>query len=470
MSNEQRIGARVLRRKPIDQLTHPGSGLKRTMGVGHLTMISIGATLGTGIFVVLGQAVPKAGPAIVVSFVLAGITALFSALSYAELAGLIPASGSSYSYTYATLGEIVAWVCGWCLVLEYGVSVAAVAVGWGQYINELLHLVTGLRIPDVLSQPPSAGGIINIPAVLVVVLSMLVLLGGSKGSARTNTILVWVKVGSLLMFCAVAFTAFKAGNLQPLFPLGLAGMSAGAATLFFSYIGFDAASTAGEEAKNPQRDLPRAIILSLVVITALYCAVALAAVGAMPWQSFEGSEAALSRVLTDNVSGAIWPILLSIGAVVATASVVLTVLYGQTRILYAMSRDGLVPSIFAKLSPRTGVPVANTLLVGSFIAVLAAFVSLGSLADVTSIGTLFAFGLVNIAVIILRRTEPDRQRSFRVPFSPVTPLLGLAFCIYMMFSLGLPSWIAFIVWMVLGFVIYFGYSVRKARLAVPSDQ
>lgn len=470
MSNEQRFGARVLRRKPIDQLTHPGSEMKRTLGVGHLTMISIGATLGTGIFVVLGEAVPLAGPAIVVSFVLAGVTALFSALSYAELAGLIPASGSSYSYTYATLGEIVAWVCGWCLVLEYGVSVAAVAVGWGQYVNELLHLVLGVRIPDVLSQPPGSGGIVNIPAVLVVVISMLVLLGGAKGSARTNTILVWVKVGALLMFCAVAFTAFKAGNLEPLFPLGLAGMSAGAATLFFSYIGFDAASTAGEEAKNPQRDLPRAIILSLVVITALYCAVALAAVGAMPWQSFEGTEAALSRVLTDNVSGSIWPILLSIGAVVATTSVVLTVLYGQTRILYAMSRDGLVPSIFAKLSPKTGVPFVNTFVVGLFIAVLAALVPLGSLADATSIGTLFAFALVNVAVIILRRTEPDRRRSFRVPFSPVTPLLGLGFCVYMMSRLGLDTWIAFLVWMVLGFAIYFGYSVRKARLAVPSDQ
>ncbi|KOV82320.1 amino acid permease [Nocardia sp. NRRL S-836] len=469
MRNDQRIGARVLRRKPIDQLTHPGGELRRTLGVGHLTMISIGATLGTGIFVVLGEAVPLAGPAIVVSFVLAGITALFSALSYAELAGLIPASGSSYSYTYATLGEIVAWVCGWCLVLEYGVSVAAVAVGWGQYVNELLHLVTGLRIPDVLSQPPGAGGVVNIPAVLVVVISMLVLLGGARGSARTNTILVYIKIGALIMFCAVAFTALKAGNLQPLFPLGLAGMSAGAATLFFSYIGFDAASTAGEEAENPQRDLPRAIILSLVVITALYCAVALAAVGAMPWQSFEGTEAALSRVLTDNVDGAIWPILLSIGAVVATTSVVLTVLYGQTRILYAMSRDGLVPSIFAKLSPRTGVPFVNTVVVGLFIAVLAALVPLGSLADATSIGTLFAFGLVNIAVIILRRTEPDRPRSFRVPLSPVTPLLGLAFCVYMMFSLGLDTWIAFLAWMALGFVIYFGYSIRKARLAVPGD-
>ncbi|HUQ54722.1 amino acid permease [Lentzea sp.] len=466
MSNGQRIGARVLRRKPIDQLTHPGGDLRRTMGVGHLTMISIGATLGTGIFVVLGEAVPEAGPAIVVSFVLAGITALFSALSYAELAGLIPASGSSYSYTYATLGEIVAWVCGWCLVLEYGVSVAAVAVGWGQYVNQLLDLVLGVRIPDVLSQPPEEGGIVNVPAVLVVVISMLVLLGGSKGSARTNTILVWVKIGALVMFCAVAFTAFKAGNLQPLFPLGLAGVSAGAATLFFSYIGFDAASTAGEEARNPQRDLPRAIIISLVVITALYCAVALAAVGAMPWQEFEGTEAALSRVLTDNVSGSIWPILLSIGAVVATTSVVLTVLYGQTRILYAMSRDGLVPPIFAKLSPRTGVPFTNTVVVGLFIAVLAALVPLGSLADVTSIGTLFAFALVNIAVVILRRTEPDRERGFRVPFSPVTPVLGLGFCVYMMVSLGLAAWVAFLGWMALGFVIYFGYSVRKARLEV----
>lgn len=205
------------------------------------------------------------------------------------------------------------------------------------------------------------------------------------------------------------------------------------------------------------------------MITALYCAVALAAVGAMPWQTFEGTEAALSRVLTDNVDGAIWPILLSIGAVVATTSVVLTVLYGQTRILYAMSRDGLVPSIFAKLSPRTGVPFANTVVVGLFIAVLAALVPLGSLADATSIGTLFAFGLVNVAVIILRRTEPDRERTFRVPLSPVTPLLGLAFCLYMMFSLGLDTWIAFLAWMALGFVIYFGYSVRKASLEVQAS-
>ncbi len=463
MSSGLGVRERMLRRKPIEQLTHPESGLHKTLGVGHLTMISIGATLGTGIFVVLGEAVPAAGPAVVLSFVLAGLTALFSALSYAELGGLIPASGSSYSYTYATLGELIAWVCGWCLGLEYGVSVAAVAVGWGQYVNELLHLVVGVRIPDALSQSPGAGGVVNIPAVLIVVLSMLVLLGGAKGSARTNTILVLIKVGALVIFCAVAFTAFKAGNLEPLFPLGLAGMSAGAATLFFSYIGFDAASTAGEEAKNPQRDLPRAIILSLVVITALYCAVALAAVGAMPWQQFEGTEAALSKVLTDNVGGSIWPILLSVGAVIATTSVVLTVLYGQTRIFYSMARDGLLPPIFAKLSRKTGVPFVNTIIVGLFIGVLAALVPLGALADATSIGTLFAFALVNVAVIILRRTRPDAPRGFRVPFSPVTPLLGVAFCVYMMFSLGASTWVAFLAWMALGFVVYFGYGIRKAN-------
>nr|WP_091293224.1 amino acid permease [Amycolatopsis xylanica] len=462
-----RLRSRLVRRKPLEDLMaepeHAG-GLKRSLGLGHLTMISIGATLGTGIFVVLGEAVPVAGPAIVVSFILAGITALFSALSYAELAGMIPASGSSYSYTYATLGELIAWVCGWCLVLEYGVSVAAVAVGWGQYLNELLRLLFGFAIPDALSQPPGAGGVVNVPAVAVVVLAMVVLLGGAKESARVNAIMVAIKIGALLMFCAVAFTALRAGNLTPFFPLGLAGMSAGGAKLFFSYIGFDAASTAGEEAKNPQRDLPRAIVLSLVIITALYCLVALAAVGAMPWGRFEGAEAALSQVLSDATGGgSIWPLLLSVGAVVATSSVVLTVLYGQTRILFAMSRDGLMPGVFAKVN-RKGVPASNTVLVSLFIAVLAAFVPLGSLADATSIGTLFAFGLVNLAVILLRRRNPDARRTFRVPFSPVTPLLGVGFCVYMMFSLGAITWVAFGLWMVGGLALYFGYGIRRSRL------
>jgi APA family basic amino acid/polyamine antiporter len=458
---------RLTRRQDVGVLVSEaaGSPLRRTMGVGQLTLLSVGATLGTGIFVVLGEAVPEAGPAIVVSFLLAGVTALFSALSYAELAGMIPGSGSSYSYTYATLGELVAWVCGWCLILEYGVSVAAVAVGWGQYVNELLELTAGVTLPESLSAPPGLGGTLNIPAALIVVLSMVVLLRGARESAVANTIMVAVKVAALVLFCAVAFTAFRAGNFQPLFPLGAAGMSAGAASLFFSYIGFDAASTAGEEAKNPQRDLPRAILLSLFLVTTLYVLVAVAALGAMPWRQFEGTEATLSKVLVQAVGGgSLWPILLSIGAVIATTSVVLTVQYGQIRILFAMSRDGLVPPLFAKVHPRTGVPRANTAIVSSFIAVLAALVPLGSLADATSIGTLFAFMLVNLAVVLLRRRSPDAPRSFRVPFSPVTPILGVLFCGYMLFSLGSDTWIAFGVWMAVGLVIYGAYGIRHSKL------
>ncbi|MFB7437286.1 amino acid permease [Streptomyces mirabilis] len=459
--------ARLTRRQGVGSLVAEaaGSPLRRTMGVGQLTLLSVGATLGTGIFVVLGQAVPEAGPAIVVSFVLAGVTALFSALSYAELAGMIPGSGSSYSYAYATLGELVAWVCGWCLILEYGVSVAAVAVGWGQYVNELLDLTVGVTLPDTLSAPPGAGGVLNIPAAAIVVLAMVVLLRGAKESAVANTVMVGVKIAALVMFCAVAFTAFRAGNFTPLFPLGTAGMSAGAASLFFSYIGFDAASTAGEEAKNPQRDLPRAIILSLVLVTALYVLVAVAALGAMPWKRFEGTEATLSEVLVQSVGGgSLWPILLSVGAVVATTSVVLTVQYGQIRILFAMSRDGLVPPLFSKVHPTTGVPRANTVIVSAFIAVLAALVPLGALADATSIGTLFAFMLVNLAVVLLRRRSPEAPRSFRVPFSPVTPILGVGFCIYMLFSLGPDTWAAFGGWMAVGLVIYWLYGIKHSKL------
>nr|WP_281361231.1 amino acid permease [Actinopolyspora biskrensis] len=431
----------------------------------QLTMISIGATLGTGIFVVLGEAVPKAGPAVVLSFVLAGLTALFSALSYAELAGMIPASGSSYSYTYATLGELVAWVCGWCLILEYGVSVAAVAVGWGQYLNELLHLTVGVTIPEAFSQPPGEGGLVNIPAVVVVLLAMFLLLGGARESARANAVMVVIKIATLLVFCAVAFTAVRDGNFTPFMPLGMAGVSAAGATLFFSYIGFDAASTAGEEARDARRDLPRAIVLSLFVVTVLYCLVALAAVGAMPWTSFADAEAVLSQVLTQATgAGVLWSVLLSVGALVAISSVVLAVMYGQTRILFSMSRDGLVPRVFSRVDERTGTPRKNVVIVSLAVAVLSAAIPLGSLADATSIGTLFAFGLVNVAVLVLRRNRPELPRGFRVPLSPVTPLLGAGFCVYMMASLGAETWLVFLGWMAAGLAFYFAYGMRKSRL------
>ncbi|TXL86116.1 amino acid permease [Streptomyces sp. IB2014 016-6] len=455
-------------RKPVDALIAEsghgeGGSLRRSLGMWQLTMISIGATLGTGIFVVLGEAVPKAGPAVILSFVLAGLTALFSALSYAELAGTIPVSGSSYSYAYATMGELVAWICGWCLILEYGVSVAAVAVGWGQYLNELLDGTVGVTIPDALSSPPGDGGVFNFPALLLVLLAMTFLLGGARESARVNAVMVTVKIAALLLFCAVALQGVEAGNYTPFMPLGVAGVSGAAGSLFFSYIGFDAASTAGEEARNPQRDLPRAIMLSLFIVTVLYVLVAAVAVGARPWRDFADSEAALAGVLRDVTGSHVWAVLLAAGAVVAIASVVLTVLYGQTRILFAMSRDGLVPRIFSRIHPRTGAPRANTVIVSLFCGVLAAAVPLGQLADATSIGTLFAFALVNVSVVVLRRTRPEMRRGFRVPLSPVVPAIGFGLCLHLMAGLAEITWVVFGIWLTAGLVVYFGYGARRPR-------
>lgn len=459
-----------LRLKPVEQLLAQQSdertgGLRRSMGVWQLTALSIGATLGTGIFVILGETVPLAGPAVVVSFVLAGVTALFSALSYAELAGTIPVSGSSYSYVYATMGEVAAWVCGWCLMLEYGVSVSAVAVGWGAYIDELARAVLGSSLPDALAAPPGDGGVVNLPAVVVVLLAMALLLRGTQESARVNTAVVVLKVAVLVFFCAVAFTAFRAGDLAPFAPLGVAGITAAASQVFFSYIGFDAASTAGEEARDPRRDLPRAILLSLLVVTALYCLVALAALGAVPWRQLDGSEAALADVLRSAV-GSSWPtVVLSVGAVVAIASVVFTVFYGQTRILFAMSRDGLVPQVFSRVSGRQRVPVANVLITGAVIAVLAAVVPLGELANATSIGTLFAFALVNVGVLLLRRSRPDLPRTFRTPLFPLTPLLGMTLCVLLMVGLHGATWVVFGAWMLLGLALYALYGRRRSALA-----
>ncbi|MFG3352098.1 amino acid permease [Streptomyces sp. NPDC048001] len=464
------LGTRLMRRKPVEDLVAEGGqgeggSLRRSLSMWQLTMISIGATLGTGIFVVLGEATPLAGPAVAVSFVLAGLTALFSALSYAELAGSIPVSGSSYSYSYATMGELVAWICGWCLILEYGVSVAAVAVGWGEYLDELLHGTLGVTIPDAVAAPLGEGGVVNLPALVVVLLAMVFLMGGAKESARVNAAMVVVKIITLLLFCGIGFLGIKAGNYTPLAPLGITGISAAAATLFFSYIGFDAASTAGEEAADPKRDLPRAIMLSLLIVTVLYCLVALVAVGAMPWQDFEGSEAALARIMEDVTGHSVWSTVLAAGAVVAIASVVFAVLFGQTRILFAMSRDGLVPKVFARVNPRTGAPRANTVIVSLFCGVLAATVPLGELANATSIGTLFAFALVNVAVVILRYTRPDMPRTFRVMLFPLTPVLGFGFCAWMMLSLPGATWAVFALWMIAGLVFYFLYGLRRSRLA-----
>ncbi|MEU3606991.1 amino acid permease [Streptomyces sp. NPDC035033] len=465
----------LARRKPVERLVAEGGqgeggNLRRSLSMWQLTMISIGATLGTGIFVVLGDAVPKAGPAVTLAFVIAGLTALFSALSYAELAGSIPVAGSSYSYAYATMGELVAWVCGWCLVLEYGVSVAAVAVGWGEYLNELLDGTIGVTIPALLSSAPGEGGVINLPGLIVVLLAMVFLLGGARESALVNTIMVFVKIAALVLFCAIGFTGFKSGNYADFMPLGMAGVSAAGASLFFSYIGFDAASTAGEEAKDPKRDLPRAIMLSLLIVTVLYVLVAAVAVGAWNWKDFEGSEASLAAIMNDVSGQTFWGTLLALGAVISIASVVLTVLYGQTRVLFAMSRDGLVPRVFAKVSGKTGTPRVNTVIVSLFCGALASVIPLGKLVDATSIGTLFAFALVNVAVIVLRRTRPDMPRTFKVALGPVFPVLGFGFCVYNMFSLDTVTWVVFGCWMAAGLVFYFLYGMRRSRLATDAEK
>ncbi|MFJ4221967.1 APC family permease [Curtobacterium luteum] len=459
----------LARRKPIADLQAEaargvnGEPLRRSLGVWQLTMISVGATLGTGILVVLGTAVPLAGPAVWVSFVLAGVAALLSALSYAEMAGAVPTSGSSYSYTYATMGEGIAWVCGWCLVLEYAVSVAAVAVGASEYVDETLR-VFGLHLPAAISAPPGDGGVVNLPAAVLVLLATAILLPGVRESAWVNTLMVIVKIALLVFFVVVAFTAFRAGNFEPLAPMGAAGVTAAASRLFFSYIGFDAASTAGEEAKDPRRDLPRAIIGSIALITALYILVAVAAIGARTWTSFSDSEASLVRIVVE-VTGQPWVALVfSIGAVIAIASVVLTVLYGQTRILLTMARDGLVPKVFGRVSHRTGTPVANTLIVGLVVTVVAALVPLGELADATSIGTLVAFALVNVSVIVLRRTQPGLERSYRVPLFPVVPVLGTLCCVLLAVFLGAGTWIAFGVWMVVGAALYLLWGRRHSTL------
>ncbi|MCX5148865.1 amino acid transporter [Streptomyces sp. NPDC048550] len=460
----------LLRRKPVEQMVAEGGQgeggtLRRSLTMWQLTMISIGATLGTGIFVVLGEAAPKAGPAVTISFIIAGLTALFSALSYAELAGSVPVSGSSYSYSYVTMGEFIAWICGWCLILEYAVSVAAVAVGWGQYLNELLDGTIGVTIPQAVSAPLGEGGFINLPSLVVVLLSMVFLMRGAKESATINSIMVGVKIVTLLLFIGIGIMGIKSGNYTPLAPLGVTGISAAASTLFFSYIGFDAASTAGEEAKNPKKDLPRAIMLSLGIVTVLYVLVAFVAVGALPWKDFEGTEAALAQIMTNVTGDSFWGVVLAAGAVVAIFSVVFAVLYGQTRILFAMSRDGLVPKVFAKVDEKTGAPRANVLIVSLFCGALAAFIPLGELANATSIGTLFAFALVNVAVVILRRTKPDMPRTFKVALFPVTPILGFLACAYMMYSLPGATWVAFGGWMAVGLVVYFLYGIRRSRLA-----
>jgi basic amino acid/polyamine antiporter, APA family len=481
MSQQQVLGPRVLRKKPVEKLISETQGadpehghLNRSITLFQLIMFGVGATIGTGIFFVLSQTVPTAGPGVIISFLMAGAVAGLTALCYAEMASMIPVSGSSYSYAYATLGEIVAYFVGACLILEYGISASAVAIGWSGYLNKFFEIVFGSGLPAWLSAAPivadgyelsiGGDGYMNLPAAILVFLCCLLLIRGTRESARLNAIMVLIKMGVLVLFILIAVTGFTSANFQPFAPMGFAGISAAAGTIFFTYVGLDAVSTAGEEVENPKRNLPLAIILALVIVTTLYILTALTAIGVQPPAAFEGQEAGLATIL-QNLTGSNWPALvLAIGAVISVFSVTLVVLYGQTRILFAMSRDGLIPELFHRVNPRSLSPVANTIVVAIFVGAIAAFVPDAILWDLTSLGTLTAFIVVSVGVMILRQTRPDMPRGFRVPFYPVLPILSILSSLYLIWNLNPRTFELFGVWLVFAAAFYFLYSIKKSKL------
>ena len=458
--------------KPTEQLleTAEGTSLNRAVGSLDLTALGIGAIIGTGIFVIIGEAIAFSGPALVISFVLAGVTCIFSALAYAELASAIPVSGSAYTYAYATMGELLAWIIGWDLILEYGVSVAAVAVGWGAYFVELLDSLFGVTLSESITLPPGDGGDVNIPAFFLVLAVAALLISGIRQSARSNTVMVITKLVVLAFFIVVAFTAFNGDHFSDFAPNGWSGIESAAALIFFAYIGFDAVSTGSEECRNPQRDLPIAIVGSLLIATVIYILVSIAAVGALPASELAGQDAPLAIALSEGAGIGWGADIVTFGALVAITSVVLTILYGQTRVAFSMCRDGLMPSRLANVWEKTRTPALLTLVFAIPIAILAAFVPLKEIAELVNIGTLFAFFIVNIAVIWLRRTKPEMERGFRVPLVPVVPLIGAALCVYLMTKLPATTWWRFGAWLALGMVIYAIYGYRNSRLRAGSDE
>lgn len=479
------LSQKLIRTKPAerhlgDAHAHDGQLLGRTLGLFPLTMIGVGATIGTGIFFTMVEAVPKAGPSVVLSFLLAAVTAGLTALCYAELADRVPASGSSYSFAYATVGEFGAFVVAACLLLEYGLAASATAIGWSDYLNNFLQNAFGWHIPEMLRSPMIVSGKlgtefhaghVNLPPVLLVILCCVLLIRGTRESATTNAIMVLIKLAILVFFSVIAFSGFDMNNFHPFFAgtkgLGqMAGVTAAAGTVFFSFIGLDTIATAGEETKDPTRLVPIGILLALAIVTIFYMLVAVAALGAQRASLFEGQEAGLAVIL-QNVTGKVWPALvLSAGAVISVFSVTLVTIYGQTRILYAIARDGLIPKTFQKVNPRTRTPVSNTVIVSVVVAIVAGLVDSTFLWDMVSMGTLTAFIVVSIAVPVIRKKQGEGVRKgFRVPFGPyVVPGLSILACLYIMKDLSPATFRVFTIWMAVAILTYFVYGVRNSRL------
>ncbi len=474
--------------KPLDDIlaTAERKALTRTLGAFQLTMLGIGAIIGTGIFVLTAEAATKAGPAMMVSFVIAATVCALAALCYAEMASMIPVSGSAYTYSYGTMGELVAWVVGWALVLEYAIAASAVSVGWSGYMVGLTKEIFDVTVPTTFTNGPfdKTPGLINLPALLVALVVTVLLIVGTKESARFNTVLVFIKVTALVLFIALAIPALDSANFQPFAPNGFfaknvvdpitgnmvtVGVAAAAASIFFAYVGFDAVSTAAEETINPQRNIPIGLIGSLAICTVIYLLVAagaIGAVGASPGGDLAASKEALAYVLREIGHG--WAgDLVAIAAGLALPSVVLMMMFGQTRIFFTMSRDGLLPAMFSKLHPKYGTPHVVTICTGLFVAVFAALFPVGALADISNSGTLFAFALVAIGVMILRRTQPDRPRSFRTPLVWLVAPLATAGCVFLFTQLSGYTELMFFGWALIGLGVYWLYGYRKSHVGHP---
>lgn len=469
------LTAKLLRTKPIVE-AGTDSGLKRVLGALDLTLLGVGAIIGAGIFVLSGiTAATQAGPAVVLSFVVAGFACACAALSYAEMASSIGGSGSAYGYGYAALGEFPAWIIGWMLLCEYMVAIPAVSAGWSGYAADGLRTI-GLGLPDALTHTPldpKLPGLINLPAFVIVLVLGGLLAVGAKVSAQFNAIMVVVKVLAIFTFIVAAIPHVVPANWTPFIPaevidaegrahFGINGIFTGAATIFFAYLGFDAVSTAAEETRNPQRDLPIGILGSLFACTALYILVSVLLTGLVPYTELNVPSPvahALLQIGAKTTAG-----LISIGAVAGLTTVMLVMYFGLTRVLFAIARDGLLPPFFAYVHPKTGTPLGSILVSGLVMLVFSGFVPLGRLAEIANIGTLGAFVVVCAGVIVLRQTRPDLPRPFKTPFSPVIPALGVLSCSYLMYLLGPHTWIAFGGWMAIGLVTYFLYGYRNSRL------
>jgi basic amino acid/polyamine antiporter, APA family len=491
------------RTKSIDALIaaseDPERKLRRTLGPWSLTAFGIGAVIGSGIFILTGTAAagetlsfnsvlhapvldlilhgrhalstigrPGAGPGISLSFLLTAFACSFAALCYAELASMIPIAGSAYTYAYATLGELIAWIIGWDLILEYAVSNMAVAVGFSGYLNDILDNTLHWKIPAKFAGPAIAGGRFtgswfNLSALIILLLLTYVLVRGVRESAGANNAMVAVKIGAILIFVFGAARAVNTANWHPFLPNGYSGVLTGAAIVFFTYIGFDSVSTAAEECRHPQRDLPFGIIMTLVVCAVLYIAVALVLTGISPWQTLTGAAPvadALKRLHFNGVRQ--W---VSLGAIVGMISSLLVFQYGQARIWFAMSRDGLLPKAFSKVHPKYKTPHISTWVAGLAVGIPAGIWDIGTFADLANIGTLFAFIIVSVGVIVLRKSQPDRPRSFRVPGCPWLPMISIGFCLLLMLALPLETWVRFVVWLVIGLGIYLPFGRKNSALA-----